>query len=51
VRRGTVGADYNVLYNKNSVLSISVHIETMGAYPDDALQRCKSESELQAKEF
>lgn len=31
---GTVGADYNVLYNKNSVLSISVHIETMGAYPD-----------------
>lgn len=32
---GTVGADYNVLYNKNSVLSISIHIETMGAYPDE----------------
>ena len=32
---GTVGADYNVLYNKNSVLSISVQIETMGAYPDE----------------
>lgn len=31
---GTIGADYNVLYNKNSVLSISVQIETMGAYPD-----------------
>lgn len=32
-RSGIVGADYNVLYNKNSVLSISVYIETLGAYP------------------
>ena len=31
---GTVGADYDVMYNKNSVLSISVYIATMGAYPD-----------------
>lgn len=31
---GIVGSGYNVLYNKNSVLSISVYVETMGAYPD-----------------
>ncbi len=33
-RAGIVGSGYNVLYNKNSVLSISVYIETLGAYPD-----------------
>jgi len=32
-RSGIIGADYNVLYNKNSVLSISVYVETLGAYP------------------
>jgi len=31
---GTVGSDYKVLYNKNGVLSISIVVETMGAYPD-----------------
>lgn len=31
---GIVGSGYSVLYNKNSVLSISVYVETMGAYPD-----------------
>jgi hypothetical protein len=32
-RSGIVGSDYNILYNKNSVLSISVYVETLGAYP------------------
>ncbi|MBS1514411.1 MAG: hypothetical protein JSS63_05245 [Bacteroidetes bacterium] len=31
---GTVGATYRVLYNNDNVLSISVAVETMGAYPD-----------------
>lgn len=33
-RSGIVGATYRVLYNKNYVLSISVAVETLGAYPD-----------------
>jgi hypothetical protein len=32
-RSGIVSSDYTVLYNKNSVLSISVYVETLGAYP------------------
>lgn len=31
---GITGAAYNVLYNKNGILSISVSAETLGAYPD-----------------
>ncbi|MBS1492147.1 MAG: hypothetical protein JST55_01470 [Bacteroidetes bacterium] len=31
---GITGCDYNILYNKYGVLSISVYVETMGAYPD-----------------
>lgn len=31
---GLTGCSYRVLYNTNSALSISVHIETLGAYPD-----------------
>lgn len=31
---GLTGCSYRVLYNTNYALSISVHIETLGAYPD-----------------
>lgn len=37
-RSGLVGSSYNVLYNKKGTLSISVYIETLGAYPDSYYQ-------------
>jgi len=33
-RAGLVGSTYRVLYNNNGVLSISIAVETLGAYPD-----------------
>lgn len=31
---GQISSDYSILYNKGNYLSVSVYIETMGAYPD-----------------
>jgi hypothetical protein len=35
---GTVGSGYSVNYNKSGILSLSISVETMGAYPDGYLR-------------
>jgi hypothetical protein len=35
---GTVGSGYSVNYNKRDILSLSISVETMGAYPDGYLR-------------
>jgi hypothetical protein len=35
---GTVGSGFSVNYNKNNILSLSISVETMGAYPDGYLR-------------
>jgi len=35
---GYVGSSYKVNFNKNHVLSLSVYVETMGAYPDGQIK-------------
>jgi hypothetical protein len=35
---GTVGSSYSINYNKNYILSLSIALETMGAYPDGYLE-------------